>query len=209
VWDIYTARSAAPLGISPQAWRRTLDASYYERATGALGDLPATFRELARRNGVEPSDDALAAAVAARLESQRELLTLRPDAIDVLTRVRAVGLRVGVLSDCTIELAQNWDELPLAPLVDARVLSCEQGRRKPDPELFLLIASLLAVAPEDCLYVGDGGGNELTGASGCGMRAVLLRADDWHTSTAHDREVGWQGEAVSTLSQVLTLLDAG
>jgi putative hydrolase of the HAD superfamily len=208
VWHEHTTRSAAPLGISVAAWRRTLDDSFPERATGALGDLPATFRELARRNGVEPTQAALAAACAARMTAQRELFVLRPDALAVLAEIRAGGFRVGVLSDCTHELAECWADLAVAELVDARVLSCEVGRRKPDPELFGMIASELGVAPADCLYVGDGGGRELTGASGCGMRAVMLRAEDWPGNVAHSREDDWAGPVVTSLPAVLSCLRA-
>lgn len=207
VWQEHTARSAAPLGLAVAEWRRALDESWAERATGALGDLPATFRELARRHGAEPDDDALAAACAARRGSQRELTVFRPDALSVLADVRARGLKVGVLSDCTVELAEAWPRLPVARLVDARVLSCEAGRRKPDPVLFTTIASQLGVTPAECLYVGDGGGRELSGASACGMRAVMLRADDWYTSSAHAREDDWPGPWIPSLSAVLGLLE--
>ena len=107
-----------------------------------------------------------------------------------------------MLSDCTVELAESWPSLPLAGLVDAAVLSCEVGRRKPDPELFGLIAGRLGVAPGECLYVGDGGGDELTGASGCGMRAVMLRAEDWADNDTHSREDDWPGPFMPSLSAV-------
>jgi putative hydrolase of the HAD superfamily len=206
VWDEHAARSAAPLGIAPQAWRAVLHASFAERVTGRLGDLPATFLTLARRTGTEPSDEALAAACAARMAAQRELFVFRPDALDVLAQVRARGLRLGVLSDCTVELAETWPELPVSGLVQARVLSCEAGRRKPDPELFRLIAAELGVSPRDCLYVGDGGGCELTGAFGCGMRAVMLRAPDWQENETHTRDDRWAGPSVPSLTAVMSLL---
>jgi putative hydrolase of the HAD superfamily len=193
VWHEHTARSAAPLGLEVSVWRRALDESWAERATGALGDLP--------------SDEALAAACAARRAAQDELFAFRPDALAVLEQVRARGLRLGVLSDCTIELSEAWQRLPVAGLVDARVLSCEAGRRKPDPALFTTIARQLGVAPAECLYVGDGGGRELSGASACGMHAVMLRAADWYTSAAHAREDDWAGPWVPSLSAVLALLD--
>jgi len=207
VWQEHTARSASLLGVDATAWRRALDESWPERATGALGDLPATFRELARRNGVAADDDALAAACAARRAAQNELFVFRPDALAVLAAVRDRGLKVGVLSDCTVELAEAWPALPVAPLVNARVLSCEAGRRKPDPWLFTAIAGHLGVAPAECLYVGDGGGRELSGASACGMRAVMLRGDDWYTNSAHSREDDWAGPHIPSLSDVLPLLD--
>lgn len=207
VWQEHTARSAALLGLDAATWRRALDRSWAERATGALGDLPATFRELARRHGAEPDDDVLAAACEARRAAQSELFVFRPDALAVLAAVRDRGLKVGVLSDCTVELAEAWPALPVASLVHARVLSCEAGRRKPDPWLFNTIAGHLGVAPGECLYVGDGGGRELSGASACGMRAVMLRADDWYTSSAHAREDDWAGQWIPSLSGVPRLLD--
>lgn len=207
VWAEHTARSAAPLGIDVALWRQSLDDSYAERATGALGDLAATFRELARRNGIVPDDHALAAACAARRACQRELFVFREDALDVLAKIRARGLRVGVLSDCTAELSEAWAQLPIAGLVDARVLSCEVGRRKPDPELFAMITRQLGVASAECLYIGDGGGRELSGASASGMRAVMLRGEDWWVNVAHTREDDWPGPAVPSLSAVLSLLE--
>jgi putative hydrolase of the HAD superfamily len=206
VWQDHTARSAAPLGLDAATWRRALDESWAERATGVLGDLPATFRELARRHGVVPGDEALRAACSARRAAQDELFVFRDDALAVLAEVRSRGLRLGVLSDCTAELAEAWVRLPVAGLVDARVLSCEAGRRKPDPELFAAIAGLLGVAMRDCLYVGDGGGHELSGASACGMHAVMLRAPDWYANSSHAREDDWAGPWVPSLSAVLQLL---
>nr|WP_134006874.1 HAD family hydrolase [Streptomyces sp. 846.5] len=205
VWDAHAARSAAPLGIPARQWRTTLDASFTERVAGSLGDLTATFRTLAQRNTIDPSAEALAAACSARMAAQQELFVLRDDAVPTLTELRSRGLRLGVLSDCSAELAAAWSLLPVAGLVDARVLSCEEGRRKPDPELFHLIARRLGVDPQDCLYIGDGGGDELTGATNCGMRAFMLRADDWAVNDAHAREDDWTGPTLPTLTDVIPL----
>ncbi|WP_370127304.1 HAD family hydrolase [Streptacidiphilus sp. EB103A] len=205
VWDAHAARSASPLGIPARQWRTTLDASFAERATGSLGDLTATFRTLAQRNNIHPSAEALAAACTARMAAQQELFVLRDDAASTLTELRSRGLRLGVLSDCTAELAAAWSRLPVAELVDARVLSCEEGRRKPDPELFRLIARRLGVDPQECLYIGDGGGGELTGASNCGMQAFMLRAADWAVNDAHAREDDWTGPTLPSLTDALSL----
>ncbi|MGY5048461.1 HAD family hydrolase [Streptomyces sp. 900105755] len=206
IWDGHAARSAAPLGIPMRQWRRALDESFPERAVGALGDLPRTIRTLAQRCGFDPDDDALAAATAARLASQRELFVLRDDALDTLEQLRSLGLRIGVLSDCTNELADAWPTLAVALLVDAVVLSCQEGRRKPDPELFRQVARELDTPTSECLYVGDGGGNELSGATGQGMTAVMLRASDWADNDAHAREDSWPGPFIPTLSTVVSAI---
>ncbi|QMU70620.1 HAD family hydrolase [Streptacidiphilus sp. P02-A3a] len=207
IWDEHAARSAALLGIPTRQWRRALDESFPERATGALGDLPQTIRTLAQRCGSDPDDGALAAATAARLASQRELFVFRDDALDALDQLRNRGLRIGVLSDCTIELAQTWPTLAIAPLVDTVVLSCREGRRKPDPELFRQVARELDTPTGDCLYVGDGGGDELSGATAQGMTAVMLRASDWADNDAHAREDSWPGPFLPTLSSIVSAVD--
>jgi putative hydrolase of the HAD superfamily len=56
------------------------------------------------------------------------------------------------------------------------------------------------VTARDCVYVGDGGGHELSGARAAGMRAVLLAADDWLANETYDREEGWDGPRIGSLS---------
>jgi putative hydrolase of the HAD superfamily len=209
IWDQHAALSAGPLGIPAATWRRALDESWEERATGRLGGLAETFRALAIRCGTEPDAGALAAACAARRTCQRELFRLRPEAERTLAAVRAHGVPIGVLSDCSVELSEAWTALPVAELVDARVLSCEEGRLKPDPELFRLVAGRLSTPPDQCLYVGDGGGHELTGARACGMTPYMLRARDWGDSQARNREDSWPGPYLTSLAEVLPVLGLG
>ncbi|MET7378732.1 HAD family hydrolase [Streptomyces sp. NPDC005526] len=208
VWVELTARSAQPLGIPAPVWCEAWDDSFPERIVGALGGVETTVRTLARRCGVDPAPAALAAACAARRRAQRELFTLRAETLPALAEVRGLGLRVGVLSDCSAELAECWSALPLAPAVDEAVFSCEAGRRKPDPELFHLVARNLGVDPGSCLYIGDGGSKELSGALACGMTAMMLRAPDWAENDVVMREDDWAGPSISSLAMVPSLVSA-
>jgi len=67
-----------------------------------------------------------------------------------------------------------WDESPLALYFDDVVLSCAVGLRKPDPRIYELACERLAVAPDECVFVGDGANDELAGAARVGMRAVCI-----------------------------------
>jgi beta-phosphoglucomutase-like phosphatase (HAD superfamily) len=60
----------------------------------------------------------------------------------------------------------------LAPFFDVMMLSCEQGVQKPEREIFERCLAKLSVAPEDCLYVGDGGSFELETARSFGMKTL-------------------------------------
>ena len=170
---VYDA-TAAVLGIAPDQFWAAVTGSFTERATGVLGGTPSTLREMAVRCGTTPSGHVLAEAVAAHRAGAAVLHEARPGALDVLTTLRARGLRIGVLSDCSSELCEAWDELPYAELVDAAVLSWRVGYRKPDPRGYRAAAEVLGVAPEECWFVGDGGSRELHGAAVAGMTPVLV-----------------------------------
>jgi len=202
VWLDHASQLAAVMGVDGPSVHEAMYESFPERAIGALGDLPQTIHVIADRLGVRLTSDQLDAACHVRRQVERQISTLREDTIPTVVWLRARGLKIGVLSDCTVELAECWPDLPLSALVDAVVLSCAAGFRKPDPRLFELVTARLDVDPQDCLYVGDGGGNELTAARAAGMRAVLLAGDDWATSSVYDREMEWNGARISSLKDL-------
>ena len=66
----------------------------------------------------------------------------------------------------------------------------------------------LGVPPERCLYVGDGGSRELTGAIEAGMTAVRLNAPDLADHLVFDQDAAFTGPCVGSLSGLLDLLDS-
>ena len=109
--------------------------------------------------------------------------------------------------DCTSEVVELWPSLPYAAVVDAVTFSCEIGRRKPDPAGYRDIARKLGVAPEACVYVGDGSSSELTGAAQVGMTPVLIETPVG-ADVRYDAESGWSGRIVTELDELHRLLAA-
>jgi HAD superfamily hydrolase (TIGR01509 family) len=78
-----------------------------------------------------------------------------PDAIEVLSALRDRGVPVALLSNI------GWDARPVLrshgayPLLDALVLSFEEGVQKPDPRIFHIACERLGLAPQEVLMVGD------------------------------------------------------
>lgn len=116
-------------------------------------------------------------------------------------------MHTALISDCTHELPAFLPSLPVAPLLDAQIFSVELGVCKPDPEIYLAACHRLGVAPTDCLYVGDGGSHELTGAAAVGMTPVRLTAPDLANHLVFDADTHFAGRTISSLTDVLTLLD--
>lgn len=205
-WDAQKATSAEALGADAATWIAALEATWSQRLIGGLGTTAETFRKIAADLGLSPTDEQLAAAVAARLEAYRQVEELRPDALPTLGALRADGLKIALVSDCTTELPDLWEEFAFAPLFDATVFSSSEGACKPDPRLFRTAAEQLGIAPQECLYVGDGGGGELDGAAGVGMHPVMLAGPDWAEHVAHDRPADWPGPRVATLAEIPGLI---
>lgn len=201
---------AQVLGVPLDGFLDALRSSFGERAGGAWADAAQSLRAIATRLGAHPSPESLLAAVALREDAERILTRPRPGILDLLADLRAGGVPVGVLSDCTWETATIWPELAYAPLVDAAVFSVVVGARKPSPVMYDVVARRLAVAPDEILYVGDGGSNELTGARQAGMRPVLLRSslDEPADVRAlrYDPESDWTGEHVRDAGELRGLL---
>jgi putative hydrolase of the HAD superfamily len=201
------AEIARALGCDPDAVLSVLDRTFQVRAKGQLGSAEATLRWVTEQAGGSPRPAQLRAAVPARVDALRADTRLRTDAESTLRALKQRGLRTAVVSDCTHELPAFLPAMPIAPLLDVEVYSVEVGRCKPDPEIYLEACWRLRVAPEDCLYVGDGGSRELTGAAAVGMTPVRLNAPDLADHLVFDRDDDFAGPSVPSLSALLTLLE--
>jgi putative hydrolase of the HAD superfamily len=193
------------LGVDPDALETEWNASFVERSTGRTGDLRETMLLLATRLGGSPTEAGLTEAAEIRALAYRRSAQPRTNTVGVLETLRERGLRLAVVSDCSDELVRMWPELPVATRVDATVFSSVVGKRKPDPLMYQLACERLGVEAGECVYVGDGGSNELTGASGYGMRAVLLADEQWSVGHRYDAD-DWHGEIVHRLADVAGLL---
>jgi putative hydrolase of the HAD superfamily len=112
-----------------------------------------------------------------------------------------------LISDCTHELPAFLPSLPVAPLLDARIYSVELGVCKPDPAIYLAACSRLGVEPAECVYIGDGGSRELSGAAAVGMTAVRLAAPDLADHLVFGADDEFDGPSVRSLTELLGFVD--
>lgn len=136
----------------------------FEQAFEAIGyRLP---RELVREVA-ELDHDALSAA-----------LTTSEEAISTLERLRAMGYRIGLVSNASLlphKLRGDLERLGLARLLDAVAFSSEVGVRKPDPRIFLTVLRALEVPAGRTAFVGDRLLDDIAGAQALGMRTILTQ----------------------------------
>ena len=166
VLDLFGTLVAAP---TPAA--RTTAASALARVIGcdihAVDDyLLGTWRH--RHDGTLPTLSDLAEHVVNAVDGpasaiepvMRELSALAHDRVApdtsvmrTLTVLGDMGLRIGVLSDASADIATTWPDGRLATIVDAVVFSCAAGCTKPDRRLYARITAALGVPPRHTLGV--------------------------------------------------------
>jgi putative hydrolase of the HAD superfamily len=193
-------RWASRLGITSEE----LDERWY--ASGAYevresGPLRPVLASMAAELGDDATVDEL---LAWRLDLARSSLTASPSNVEALVQLRRRGLRLGLVSNCTEDIAIVWPETDLAPLFDAAVFSARAGYMKPAREIYDLALLELGVLPSDALFVGDGANGELQGAARVGMTPVLI-----HPPGEEPRWDGledWSGRRITSIPQVLDLV---
>jgi HAD superfamily hydrolase (TIGR01549 family) len=125
--------------------------------------------------------EAIASECATEIEQGWEVsenFELFEDALPVLEELRAVGLRLGLVSNGIRDLREFVAHHRLD--VDAIVGSRAHGYVKPHPTIFQAALQQLGVEPHEAAMVGDSLEEDVQGARSLGMRAILIDREDRH-----------------------------
>ncbi len=167
------SRLASVVGCGSATVERYFRDTWHVRHDGTLPTLTDLAAHLVR---AVHGPDAAVGLVADELRALGKVrLVPAPSIIYALKSLHSNGVRLGILSDASAEIAAAWPKSPLAALTDAAVFSCQAGALKPNQQLYSRIRDELDVPSDRTLYVGDGGGDELRGALAAGMAAVAVR----------------------------------
>jgi beta-phosphoglucomutase len=96
------------------------------------------------------------------------------DSLPALEELQELGLQLGVLSNFGLDLRDLLQGFGLMSFFDFVVVSAEVGLAKPDRRIFDLVVERAGVPRERLLYVGDHLGDDIEGARGAGLDAVLI-----------------------------------
>jgi putative hydrolase of the HAD superfamily len=103
-----------------------------------------------------------------------ENFALYDDVLPCFERLRAAGVRLGLVSNTSRDLDEIVAAFALAEYVEVAVASVELGVAKPSPAIFGAALERAGVAAGDSVMVGDSLDDDVKGALACGMGAVLL-----------------------------------
>lgn len=90
----------------------------------------------------------------------------------MLQKLKGSGYFIGLISNCSSEEVTVFKESSLYPFFDVVILSYEVGMMKPESSIYLECLHRLNCSANECLFVGDGGSDELNGANKVGMKSI-------------------------------------
>jgi putative hydrolase of the HAD superfamily len=193
---------AVPYEQFMQPWRETAEM----RIIGAFDTVEANIEYVCDAMNVHPRAEQITKAVEIRMKYIRKALQPRPDAVTTLSQLKEQSYKIGLLSNSSIEIPILWPDTTFADLVESPVFSSRERLKKPDTRIYCLACERLGVAPETCLYIGDGEDHELAAAAKVGLHPVLIRTATQKTSGSHQEAREWLGTTISALPEVLRLV---
>ncbi len=102
-----------------------------------------------------------------------------PEVFQLLKTLREMGLQTAIISNCSSEEVNVLKESEIYKYFDEVILSYEVHMKKPDSCIYEEASKRSGVCLEECIFVGDGGSNELVGAKNVGMKAIQAK---WYTN---------------------------
>ena len=163
----------------------------------------ATIDHVFERAGVVPT----AAFLASYFQAWEPHTWTDPQARDLFRRLRADGIKIGVLSNTMWPRdmhEQVFGRDGVLGLIDGAVYSSEIDWTKPHPEAFRAAMAAVGVTdPAACVFVGDRPYDDVYGAKQAGMRAVLVPNADVPAFADAEPDA-----VITRLSDLVPLIDA-
>ncbi len=184
--------------------------SYKRWSIESLVELPPArvWRQYIFRDcPVDPAQlEAIAEDLAFYVETHFYCRTMRPEVPAVLQAIRQMGLKIGLISNVNSrqQVPANLEEYGIREYFDPIVLSCEYGRRKPDPAIFHYAARLANVPTSECAYIGDRIARDIQGARRAGYGLAIQIRHDFEHGEADDGPT--PDAVVKSMDEVLGLL---
>lgn len=197
------------LGISREEWERYAEepSLYRERALGTVDSEIEIIDKIAAITPFEISAAQRQKVLEARRERMRAALqNVSDDITGVLEILKKKEIQIGLISNADRIDCRYWKESKLFPFFDEAVFSCDVGLLKPDIHIYELAMQRLGVPPEICLFVGDGGSDELYGAKSAGMKTVFSEALEVKDDESRSRIMAYADHHIKNFREILSCI---
>ena len=147
--------------------------------TGRDFDSLALLEKVGRKEGITFSREQWEQVIWHWYEPLSELARVETNLKETLTRLKDLGLKLGIVSNTFVSrasLERHLEKLGILDFFSMRLYSYELGLRKPDARIFRMAAERIDEALENILFVGDRIDKDIRPALKGGMAAALKNA---------------------------------
>jgi len=167
--------TAEILGVSKEAWNEQLLEKSPDRLKGKIKDPYEIIGDMARAINPGIQNDLIDKAVKNRLARfEGAVVNIPENTISTLEKLKSMHKKTGLISNADVTEVYAWPRSPIKDYFDITVFSCEVGLVKPDREIYQYALNKLNEKPENAIFVGDGGSNELVGAKQAGISTIMI-----------------------------------
>ena len=164
------------LNITKSEWELYAenDALYHERALGKISDKTEIIRRIVSIMPFHVTKQQQQEILILRQNRMKSALTSVDECIlETLRLLHNKGLKLCLISNADKIDCECWKISPLADIFDEAIFSCDAGILKPDKKIYDYATERLKVVPDESIFIGDGGFDELIGAKQAGMLTVF------------------------------------
>ena len=206
-YDQVQVQMAKSLDIPYPKFRQLMLETINDKSSGGYHSVEENILEICRRLNLKVDTTQIEQAAIPHYEFSKNTLVVEFKVLKALGTLKRDNLLLGLITNCRPPIPSAFSESPLAQYIDASVFSCEERLKKPARHIYKIACERLKVQPQECVYVGDGSGEELTGAAAVGMLPILKRTDLTDVYDPHRSDVeNWQGHVIDEISELCTIV---
>jgi putative hydrolase of the HAD superfamily len=147
---------------------------YKMRATGKEKVPIRIIESIIEKMKMEASDSDKHEVLRLREERfKKSLIEVDSAIINILINLKRSGKKICLISNADIIDVKHWEKSSLYNLFDEAIFSYEVGYLKPEAEIYNIALNRMNAKPEECIFIGDGGSDELKGAKELGIKTIL------------------------------------
>jgi len=197
--------------VSPEVLRRPIVAAdefiYNEIASRPLSHrsteekmaLYIQYQETMLREADLKYDQKLVLGLLGKMQQTKMNLVLFDDVAPALTDLKSKGVILGLISNVEQDMTETMTRLGLPSWLEVVVTSQDAGAGKPRPEIFQEALRRAGVQPSEAIYIGDQYRVDVIGASGAGMKGILLDRNDYYGDITDCPKISSLSEVVEYL----------
>jgi putative hydrolase of the HAD superfamily len=146
----------------------------------------------------------LAAGITGYRRAKNGMFALYPRVSSVLFELRAMGIKMTVLSDAPkLEVWLRIVGLGLHHHFKDIITSEDFGARKPDPKPFKAALKVLGTKPAQTLMVGDWPERDVAGAKKLGIKTAWAKYGDTFGTKPGESGADWELDYISQLPKII------